>query len=218
MAVRITTKAVPKPARIPNGCNIAPRIGFAYRLTSDAKTAIRGGAGYYYTPPQASIYNPFANIAPFAPTYSYNDVDFADPYGSVGIPNPFPAQYGPKTPGPEALFTVSTDLRATFPAGYHIPQLLEWNLMIEREFIRDWLARIGYFGNKGTHFYGNGSGPDRPANAAIYVPGIRPSPTYSSAVPTRISAMWGSWTPATIPITTRSNSASKSASGTASPS
>jgi hypothetical protein len=151
--------------------NIAPRIGFAYRLTSDAKTAIRGGAGYYYTPPQASIYNPFANIAPFAPTYSYNDVDFADPYGSVGIPNPFPAQYGPKTPGPEALFTVPTDLRATFPAGYHIPQLLEWNLMIEREFVRDWLGRIGYFGNKGTHFYGNGSGPDRPANAAIYVPG-----------------------------------------------
>ena len=94
-----------------------------------------------------------------------------DPYGSVGIPNPFPAQYGPKTPGPEAQFTVPSDLRATFPSGYHIPQLLEWNLMIEREFIRDWLARIGYFGNKGTHFYGNGSGPDRPLNAAIYVPG-----------------------------------------------
>ncbi len=151
--------------------NIAPRIGFAYRLTSDGRTAIRGGAGYYYTPPQASIYNPFANIAPFAPTYSYNDVDFTDPFGSVGIPNPFPAQYGPKTPGPEAQFTVPSDLRATFPSGYHIPQLLQWNLMIEREFIRDWLARVGYFGNKGTHFYGNGSGPDRPLNAAIYVPG-----------------------------------------------
>jgi len=151
--------------------NIAPRVGFAYRLTSDSKTAIRGGAGYYLTPPQASIYNPFANIAPFAPTYSYNDVDFADPYGSVGIPNPFPAQYGPKTPGPEAVFTVPTDLRATFPAGFHISQLLQWNLLIERQFAGDWLARVGYFGNKGTHFYGNGSGPDRPANAAIYVPG-----------------------------------------------
>jgi len=29
--------------------NIAPRVGFAYRLTSDSKTAIRGGAGYYLT-------------------------------------------------------------------------------------------------------------------------------------------------------------------------
>jgi outer membrane receptor protein involved in Fe transport len=33
--------------------NLAPRVGFAYRLTQDGKTAIRGGAGYYYT--QASI-------------------------------------------------------------------------------------------------------------------------------------------------------------------
>ena len=151
--------------------NFAPRVGFAYRLTADGKTPSAAARVTTYTPPQASIYNPFANIAPFAPTYSYNDVDFTDPFGSVGIANPFPAQYGPKTPGPEAVFTVPSDLRATFPPGYHIPQLLEWNLMVERQLFRDWLARVGYFGNKGTHFYGNGSGPDRPANAAIYVPG-----------------------------------------------
>ncbi len=161
----------PKAGTNSEWLNFAPRLGFAYRITADGKTALRGGAGYYLTPPQASIYNPFANIAPFAPTYSYNDVDFTDPFGSVGVANPFPGQYGPKTPGKEAVFTVPSDLRASFPSGYHIPQLLEWNLMIERQLFKDWLARIGYFGNKGTHFYGNGSGPDRPLNAAIYVPG-----------------------------------------------
>jgi hypothetical protein len=156
----------------PNWGNFEPRVGFAYRLTSDGKTSLRGGAGYFYTPPQASIYNPFANIAPFAPTYSYNDVDFADPFGSVGVTNPFPAQYGPKVPsGSEALFTVPTDLRTTFPRNYRIPQLITWNLMMERQVAGDWVFRIGYHANKGTYFYGNGAGASRPANPAIYVPG-----------------------------------------------
>ena len=29
----------------------APRLGFAYQLTQDGKTSLRGGAGYYYQPP-----------------------------------------------------------------------------------------------------------------------------------------------------------------------
>lgn len=61
--------------------------------------------------------------------------------------------------------------------------------MIERQLFGEWLVRVGYFGNKGTHFYGNGSGPDRPANAALFVPGNstlaniqqrRPYPNFSN--------------------------------------
>jgi hypothetical protein len=33
-----------------NLMNFAPRAGFAYRLTQDGKTSLRGGAGIYYTP------------------------------------------------------------------------------------------------------------------------------------------------------------------------
>jgi hypothetical protein len=71
----------------------------------------------------------------------------------------------------QALFTVPTDLRASFSRGYKIPLLQQWNLMVERQLFSDWMVRVGYFGNKGTHFYGNGAGPDRPINAAIYIPG-----------------------------------------------
>ena len=57
-----------------NVWNIAPRIGFAYRLTEDGKTSLRGGFGHFYTPIQASAFNPFTNIAPFAPGFSFDGV------------------------------------------------------------------------------------------------------------------------------------------------
>ena len=82
-----------------NVWNIAPRIGFAYRLTEDGKTSLRGGFGHFYTPIQASAFNPFTNIAPFAPGFSFDGVSFEDPFGSAGVPNPFPEQYGPRVPG-----------------------------------------------------------------------------------------------------------------------
>ena len=105
MAARITTR-VARGRRESSCGNMAPRVGFAYRLTQDGKTSLRGGIGYSYSPPQASIYNPYTNIAPFAPTFTLNGVDFADPFGSQGIVNPFPDQYGPKVRGPEATFTL----------------------------------------------------------------------------------------------------------------
>ncbi|MCZ2154589.1 MAG: carboxypeptidase regulatory-like domain-containing protein [Bryobacterales bacterium] len=155
----------------PSVGNFAPRFGFAYRLTRDGKTSVRGGIGSFYTPPQTSIYNPFANIAPFAPTFSFSGVDFTDPFGSVGMANPFPEQYGPTVRGPDATFSLPTMLRTVFPKDFDIPQLWQWNLMVERQFFTDWVVRVGYHGNKGTHLYGSGSGPSREINPAIYVPG-----------------------------------------------
>ena len=150
--------------------NLGPRVGFAYRLTQDGKTSLRGGAGYFFSPPQASIYNPYTNIAPFAPTFTLSGVDFTDPFTSKGIANPFPDQYGPKVRGPEATFTLPAALRAVFPLDFHIANLLQWNLMVERQ-VSDWLFRVGYHGSKGTYLYGYGDGPWREINPAIYVPG-----------------------------------------------
>ena len=45
-----------------NVWNIAPRAGFAYRLTEDGKTSLRGGYGHFYTPIQASAFNPFTEV------------------------------------------------------------------------------------------------------------------------------------------------------------
>jgi len=148
--------------------NFAPRFGFAYRLTQDGKTSLRGGAGFYYTPIETSDFNPFTNIAPFAPTFSFNDVAFEDPYGSAGVKNPFPAQYGPSVPGPEAVFTLPAAIRATFAKDFRIPQIATWNLVLERQVGPDWVFKAAYQASKGTYL---SQFIFREVNPAIYVPG-----------------------------------------------
>jgi hypothetical protein len=150
--------------------NFAPRIGFAYRVTEDGKTSLRGGGGYFYVPIQASAYNPYANIAPFAPTFIFNGVSFSDPYGSAGVVNPFPAQYGPGIPGPEVPFTLPATLRAVFQRDFRLPLLMTWNLSLERQVAGNWVFRTAYLGNKGTHFFAAAEN-SRELNPAIYIPG-----------------------------------------------
>ncbi len=154
----------------PNIWNIAPRIGFAYRLTADNKTSLRGGAGYFFTPIQSSAFNPFTNIAPFAPGFSFTDVSFDDPFGSARVTNPFPSQYGPRVPGPEATFVTPTELRAVFSPDFRTPLLTMWNLNIERQIGTNWVARAGYVGNKGTYIFAAAEA-GRELNPAIYTPG-----------------------------------------------
>ena len=150
--------------------NLAPRLGFAYRLTNDNKTSLRGGIGYYFTPPPSNQFNPFTNIAPFAPGFAFSDVSFDDPFGSAGVVNPFPEQFGPRVPGPEVTFTLPTSIRAFFQKDFRLPLITTWNLLIERQLGQDWVFRAAYQGNKGTYL-SNGAKPTREINPAIYIPG-----------------------------------------------
>lgn len=150
--------------------NIAPRIGFAYSPSRDGKTSIRGGFGYFYVPIQASAYNGYTNIAPFAPGFTLNGVSLSDPYGSVPMANPFPAQYGPAVPGPEATFSTPATIRAVFAKNFQLPLLMTWNFSLERQLGKDWVFRTAYIGNKGTHFFGAAENAQE-INPAIYIPG-----------------------------------------------
>ncbi|MEX2261184.1 MAG: TonB-dependent receptor [Bryobacteraceae bacterium] len=133
-----------------NVWNIGPRLGLAYRLSEDGKTSLRAGGGMYYTPIQTSNFNPYTNIAPFAGTFSLQDVAFEDPYGSKGLANPFPQNFGPRVPGPEFVFAPDNNIRAYFTRDYRVPQLLTWSLRLERQFGTDWVTSVAYLGNKGS--------------------------------------------------------------------
>jgi hypothetical protein len=154
-----------------NLSNFAPRIGFAYRLTSDGRTSFRGGAGYYYQPPETLAFQDDVGAAPFTPIYTLNVVNFADPFGSAGIPNPFPADFGPKLPPPSTTFTLPTTVGHFFRLGFRLPEITMWNLTLERQVARTWLITVAYVGNRGTHLYGTSDQePMADLNAARYVP------------------------------------------------
>ena len=157
----------PQGGSEPDWANIAPRFGFAYRLTEDGNTVIRGGAGYFFTPIPSSNMNPFTNIAPFAGTFSLNDVAWEDPFGSKGLANPFPANFGHTLPAPDFVFSPRNDIRAYFAPDFQIPLLTTWNLRLEHQVGEDLLLSAAYVGNKGTHL-----GLTIDENPAIYTPGV----------------------------------------------
>jgi len=151
--------------------NLAPRFGFAYQLGPRGKTVLRGGAGIYYTPLGTHDTNGLADTAPFGPRFDYSGrIQFADPYATIGIPNPFPAQYGPNLPGANAAFTLPVSIYGMMQHDWHMPQLTTWNLTLERQFGNSLLGRLAYAGNKGTYLASGALG-FRELNPALYVPG-----------------------------------------------
>jgi hypothetical protein len=153
--------------------NLGPRIGFSSRLTADGNTSVRGGAGFYYERPNTVSFEDIVGVPPFAPIVGLSAVNFTDPYGSAGVANPFPQQFGPRNPGPDATFPQDISFTQIFDRHFRLPQIFTWNLTLERGLGSDWLIRAAYIGNKGTHLGGTGDQESGllQINPAIYIPG-----------------------------------------------
>ncbi len=145
--------------------NFGPRVGFAYRVTNDGRTSLRGGVGVFYTPERSGATNGQSDTAPFGGTFTMNDVNWSDPYGSKGLADPFPKNFGPDVPGPEFVFSPLGNV-SYFSLDKRIPQVATASIRLERQIGRDWAAGIAYVGNKGTYISAN-----RAQNPAVYIPG-----------------------------------------------
>jgi hypothetical protein len=125
---------------------IAPRFGFAWRAPG-AKTVVRGGFGLFWNPQFTVLYNGFVNAAPFSPQVTRFGVKFEDPYGAAA--NPFPASFAPFTPPATADFFTPLGTFGTFSSNF-VPSYMEtYNLTVEREVMRNLVARLSYIGNLG---------------------------------------------------------------------
>ena len=132
--------------------NFSPRVGFAYALTSDNKTSVRGGAGMFYDALQAGVFNNrFVDLTPFSPQISLTQPQgtFSNPYN--GIVNPYPAIWPPPKdsafPGPVLVITYDTakNHKAQTPAVYN------WNLILERQLANNWVGRVAYVASHSSH-------------------------------------------------------------------
>jgi len=155
----------PKAGVEPVWTNFGPRMGLAYRLTNDGRTMLRSGFGIFYTPERTGASNSQSNTAPFGATFTLNDADWADPFASKGLPNPFPAQFGPDVPGPEAQFAPINNVSYWAP-DRKIPRTMTYSVRLERQFWSNWMAGIAYVGNRVDRL---NSG--RAENPAMYIPG-----------------------------------------------
>jgi hypothetical protein len=134
-------------------------------------TVVRGGAGSYFEQPQMSQANGMVGGAPFAVNFTLNEVSFADPYGSINFPDPFPAEYTAGPPSPSYVFQLPVSAGGFFAPDFHVGTMSTWNTVVEHQFGSNWLASIGYVGNAGYHLSSNQQGREA-VNPAVYIPGV----------------------------------------------
>jgi hypothetical protein len=126
----------PGPAQV---LNFAPRVGFAYRPSSNDKTVVRAGYGIFYDTAETKEADDGGGY-PFAEQLNLLDVSSTSLF--------------PVTP---ALAPVtSADLGFLFiqTARTHTPYMQDWQLSLEREVFGGWKAEVDYLGSKGTHLLG----------------------------------------------------------------
>jgi outer membrane receptor protein involved in Fe transport len=115
--------------------NIDPRVGIAWDVFGDHKTAIRAGFGIFYDPIEARTY---ASGYYFNPPYALSFIPLP------GFPNPFPGALPP----PAQI--VGVDYNAN-----HTPHMYQWNFNIERQLFASTVLTVGYVGSRGLHLYGS---------------------------------------------------------------
>ncbi|MCU1258541.1 MAG: TonB-dependent receptor, plug [Bryobacterales bacterium] len=149
--------------------NFSPRVGFAYDLTGDGKTSLRGGGGIFYDAIQDGIFNNrFVDVTPFSPQFSLTQPQgsFSNPL--LGLVNPYPSPFPPpkNSPFPGPVLVITYD-----PAngGKELtPVVYQWNMIVERQFRADWVARVAYVGSQSRHLL-----ESTELNPSVYIPGSK---------------------------------------------
>jgi hypothetical protein len=144
--------------------NFSPRVGFAYDLFGNGKTAIRGGYGVFYAVGMVNLVNNLQN-QPFIVDITLNGTkNLVDPWASYGG-SPFPYTLNAKNP----IFV--TPISENY-VGEHsgTPYTQQYSFMLQQQIARSMSIQVGYVGNTGRKLY-----ILRDANMPVYGPGATTS-------------------------------------------
>jgi hypothetical protein len=122
--------------------NLSPRVGVAWDVNGDGRTAVRSSYGISYDFPNAERHNINAQSPPWGNRSLIENPPggFDDPYGHLGgDPHPI-------TPSREVAFIPFGAFGATDPA-INSPRVQSWNVTLERQIGIDWGVAASYLGS-----------------------------------------------------------------------
>ncbi len=148
---------LPQSLRFAQLSDFAPRIGFAWRVTGDGKTVVRGGYGKFIESELGSLIDASwaveaSDVAKFTNSVSNGKFLYSFPYA---LPSNL-AQPGSQ------VFDLAGDIH------YKDPYVQQWNLTVERDLGFQTALRLSYDGSHGSNL-GVTTNPDQvPANTVGY--------------------------------------------------
>jgi carboxypeptidase family protein len=123
--------------------DIGPRLGFAYDLSGNGRTVVRGGFGIFWTWGVGGTSSSKATNPPFLQT-----TDLAAAGGgsgltlSGGLPAPPPV---------DASLRPGGSTRSTFDINYRDQYAMNWNLNVQKQLGRDYMVELAYVGSRGRN-------------------------------------------------------------------
>jgi hypothetical protein len=132
--------------------NFAPRVGLAWDVTGDGRTAVRTSYSLGYDFQGASYLFISATAPPYAGRLRVTQLPggFDDPYRDYpgGPPHPVP-----EIPGPDATFPAYGALASVAPDN-NSARAQSWNVIVERQIGSVWQASASYLGSYTDRIWG----------------------------------------------------------------
>jgi hypothetical protein len=123
--------------------NFSPRIGIAWDVFGNGRTAVRASYGLFYEPLTAEMAGGVLAPQPFGLVVNNDVLQLSSPY--AGRVNPFPYSVD----AANATFVRPVSIPKSYDPGVRIPYTMNYNFGVQQQFGANYMIEISYVGNQG---------------------------------------------------------------------